>query len=215
MGLLDSTVTLSGRLVQLRPVSRDDYAALFRWRSSLETVHMLNFRRRIVPFEEFVRDLEALLPNAILLLVREARGGRPIGYALAHSLNPWDGWLSVGLYVEPPYRLKGHGGEAALLCTDALFHWFPLKKILTEVYDFAQPLLRMVRAMGFEEGGYLPDHFWLEDRSWGLHQMVLTRERWERQREHFAAILTVQRQYEELSTVRPDGGGAAHERGEL
>ncbi len=209
MGFLDPAVTVSGYLVNLRPIGRDDYATLFRWRSSLETVHMLNFRRKIATFEEFVRELEGMLANAILLLIREAKGGRPIGYALAHSINPWDGWLGVGMYVEPEYRLKGHGGEAALLCIAALFRWFPLKRIMTEVYEFAEPLLRMVRAMGFEEAGYYPDHYWHDDRSWGLRQMVLTRERWEKQREHFEAILTVQRQYEKLSRLHSGGGGEA------
>ncbi len=69
MGALDHAVTLSGRLVRLRPISRDDYPALFGWRSSLETVHMLNFRRRVGTYEEFVRELAPnqrlaqLIPN--------------------------------------------------------------------------------------------------------------------------------------------------------
>ncbi len=207
--MLEGTVTLKGRLVSLRPISREDYPTLFRWRSSLDTVHMLNFRRRIATFEEFVRDLEQLLPNAFLLLVRDARSGRPIGYSLAYNINPWDGWLCVGIYVEPQYRLKGHGGEASLLCIDALFRWFPIRKVLTEVYEFAEPLLRTVQAMGFEQAGYLPDHYWHEDRSWGLYTMVLTRERWQKQREHFEAILAVQQQYEELSRARAGGRRAA------
>ncbi|OGO48289.1 MAG: hypothetical protein A2W34_06680 [Chloroflexi bacterium RBG_16_64_32] len=66
-------------------------------------------------------------------------------------------------------------------------------------------MLLMLQAMGFEQQGYLRDHYWHEDRFWGLHNMVLTRERWQRQREHFAAILDVQRQYEELARTHPDG----------
>jgi len=164
---------------------------------------MLNFRRKLATYEQFVAELEPTLAQAILLLIRETSSGTPIGYALAHSLNPWDGWLAVGMYVEPEYRLKGHAGEAALLCIDALFRWFPVRKVMTEVYEFAEPLMRMVQAMGFEEAGHLPDHYWHEDRFWGLRYMVLTRERWQRQREHFVAILTVQRQYEQLSRMRP------------
>ncbi|MDO8614322.1 MAG: GNAT family protein [Dehalococcoidia bacterium] len=205
MGFLDPTVTLSGRLVTLRPICRDDYPILFRWRSSFETVHMLNFRRRIATFEEFVRDLEGLLPNAMFLLVREARHGVPIGYALAHGINPWDGWLAVGIYVEPEYRLRGHGGEAALLCADFLFRAFPLRKVMTEVYEFAQPLLRMVQAMGFEQFAYLADHYWHEDRWWGLYQMALTRERWNQYKERFADIIDVQRRYEAMTPVAGDG----------
>ncbi len=57
MGILDQTVTLSGRLVSLRPIGREDYPTLFRWRSSLEIVHMLNFRRNIATYEQFVAIL--------------------------------------------------------------------------------------------------------------------------------------------------------------
>ncbi len=121
MSLLDSTVTISGRLVRLRPIGREDYPTLFRWRSSLADIHVLNFRRSIPTYEQFVAELEPMLAQSILLLVRKATSGDPIGYALAYRIDPWDGWMTVGLYVEPEYRLKGHGGEAALLCIDALF----------------------------------------------------------------------------------------------
>jgi RimJ/RimL family protein N-acetyltransferase len=177
---------------------------LFGWRSSFDTVHMLNFRRRVATYEEFVRELEGVLGAGMLLLVEEAKGSRPIGYVVAHAMNPWDGWMSVGMYVEPGYRYRGHGGEAALLCVDALFRLFPLRKVQTEVYEFAEPLLRMVRAMGFEEAGYLRDHYWHEGRMWGLYHMVLYRERWEEVRERFAGIVEVQRRYDELTGA---GGG--------
>jgi RimJ/RimL family protein N-acetyltransferase len=152
-----------------------------------------------------VAELEAMLAQSILLLIRKATSGAPIGYALTYNMNPWDGWTSVGIYVEPEYRLRGHGGEASLLCIDGLFRWFPLRKIHTEIYEFAESVLQMLQAMGFEQQGYLPDHYWHEDRSWGLYNMVLTRERWQKQREHYATILTVQRQYEELERTHPDG----------
>lgn len=73
MGALDHAVTLSGRLVRLRPISRDDYPALFGWRSSLETVHMLNFRRRVATYEEFVRELEGVLAGACCCWWRRRR----------------------------------------------------------------------------------------------------------------------------------------------
>ena len=203
--MLDQTVTLAGRLVSLRPIGREDYPTLFRWRSSLEIVHMLNFRRNIPTYEQFVAELEPMLAQSVLLLIRKATSGVPIGYALTYQMNPWDGWTGVGIYVEPEYRLRGHGGEASLLCIDALFRWFPLRKIHTEIYEFAEPVLQMLESMGFEQQGYFPDHYWHDDRSWGLYNMVLTRERWERRREHFAAILTVQQQYEELERTHPDG----------
>lgn len=202
--MLADIATVSGRLVTLRPINREDYPALFRWRSSLETVHMLNFRRRIATFEEFVRDLESLLPNAMLMLVQSKHDGAPIGYALAHTLNPWDGWLGVGLYVVPEYRYRGHGAEAAICALDAIFSWFPVRKVMTEIYSFASPLLQMARAMGFEEAGVVREVYWYKDRYWDAHYMWLTRERWAEGREHLLAIADVQRAYHD----RANGGEA-------
>jgi RimJ/RimL family protein N-acetyltransferase len=192
MGLLDSTTTIQGRLVSLRPISREDYPTLFRWRSSFESVHWLNFRRRIGPFEEFVRELEAMLPNSVLLLIRRASSGDPIGYALGYNINPWDGYMGATMYLEDRFQKRGFGGEAALLWTDFLFRTFPLKKITAEIYEFAEPTLSIVQAMGADEVGFMPEHFWHEDRYWGVHFMVLRREVWEKRRWDFAGIIGLQ-----------------------
>ncbi len=152
---------------------------------------MLNFRRRIGTYEEFIREQEAMLPNVILHIVETRPGQQAIGYVLAHSISPWDGWLAADMYVEPNRRLTGHGAEAALLGIDFLFRIYPLRKIVTEVYDFAEPIRRMLISMGFEEAGYLPDHFWYEDRWWGLRQMILARARWVSARELFGDLVFV------------------------
>lgn len=194
---LDSVATLTGRLVTMRPVSRDDYPTLFRWRSSFDVPHYMNFRRRVASYEEFVREIELLLPNAILLLIRKKSNLEPIGYALAHTIDPWDGWAAGGVHVDEQYRLRGPGGEAGLLFVDFLFRMFPIRKLLTEIYDFADRVLKMANAMGFEEVGYVPEHFWYDDRLWGVHQMVLARDVWNERRERFADIVEVQRQFHE------------------
>jgi RimJ/RimL family protein N-acetyltransferase len=206
MGVLDSTVTLSGRLVTLRPISREDYPTLFRWRSSFETVHYLNFRRRIATFEEFVRDLEMMLAaGGMLMLVRGKQSGAPIGYALAHTVNAWDGWMSWGVHVDERHRLRGPGGEASLLWVDFLFRTFPIRKLTTEVYEFAERILQMAEGMGFEKVGFIPDHFWWQDRNWGVYHLSLTRERWNEYREDFGEILHIQRRVEELVAFSADG----------
>jgi RimJ/RimL family protein N-acetyltransferase len=198
---LDRVETISGRLVSLRPTSREDYPALFRWRSSFDTVHVLNFRRKITPFEEFAREIETMANNGILLMIVDRQSGAEIGYAAATGVNQWDRWASVGMYVEPAYRNRGHGGEAALLAVEAFFKIYPLDKITTEIYEFGDSLLMMTRAMGFEEAGCMPDHYWYGDRRWALYHMVLTRDRWLTTRERFLDLISVQRAYDELGAV--------------
>jgi RimJ/RimL family protein N-acetyltransferase len=216
-GLLDAVSTIHGRLVSLRPISREDYPTLFRWRSSFgqaaarpgDSVHWLNFRRRIGPFEEFVRELEAMLPNCILLLVRRAQTGDAIGYALGYNIDPWDGSMGVTMYLEDRFQKRGYGGEASLLWADFLFRTFPLRKLTAEIYEFAEPTLAIVQAMGAEEVGFMPEHFWHESRYWGVHFMVLRREVWEKRRWDFAAIIGLEAHsdgaLESVAHVRPDG----------
>lgn len=192
-------VSIQGRLVKLRPVSRSDYPVVFGWRSETDTVHMLNFRRRTAPFEEFIAEIEQLLQTSEMLLVVDNSTGHAIGYALVYSIDTWDAWAWVGMYLDKEHRFKGHGGEAALLSVEWVFRWFPVRKIFTEVYDFGEHQLRLVKTMGFDEEGYHPDHFWFGDRFWGVYRMALTRDRWMDRRETFASILDVQQEFERLT----------------
>jgi RimJ/RimL family protein N-acetyltransferase len=196
--------TITGRLVTIGPPSADDLPALFRWRSSIETVNMLNFRRRIATYEEFLREFERLLPETMLMMIREGKSGQPVGFGLVYHIDPWDGWLFVGMHIEPALHYQGHGGEALLLGVDALFKWFPVRKIYTEVYEFAGPLLQALHTMGFEEVGYQPDHFWYDDRFWGIYRLQLRREAWGERREDYAGIVDVQQRF---AGIAGDGSG--------
>jgi RimJ/RimL family protein N-acetyltransferase len=202
-GILDQVATISGRLVTLRPISREDYSTLFKWRSNFDEVHALNFRRRFSHWEEFTAEMDSWLPSVTLFLVSARRDGHPIGFVLAHSVNPWDGWMTVAIYIEESYRPTGYGGDAALLCLDALFRTYPIRKIMTEIYEFAGSQLNLARAIGFEEAGFMPEHYWKDDRHWGLHYMVLTRDAWLTTRERLEDMIAVQQQFDHL--VRANG----------
>lgn len=209
---VDPVATLTGRLVTMRPVSRDDYPVLFRWRSSFDVPHYMNLRRRVASYEEFVRELESLLPNAILLLIRKKSNLEPIGYALAQNINPWDGWCVAAVHVDESQRLRGPGGEASLLFADFLFRTFPLRRLMTEVYEFADRVFHMAQAMGFEQVGFIPEHFWYQDRLWGVRQLILTRDSWNERRERFADIVEVQREFHEQTVDNANGNESALDR---
>jgi RimJ/RimL family protein N-acetyltransferase len=194
MAILGHVATVTGRWVSLRPAGHEDYPAIFRWRSSTD-VNLLNYGRRVASYEEFVLEIERLIQSSVFLVVRENKLGRPIGFVLGYNLNQWDGWAFVGAYVEEPYRLRGHGGEATLLGIDFAFRRFPLRMIYTEIYEFAQPLLRLCEATGFQQVGFQPEHFWHGDRFWGLYRMSLTRDAWTKHRDRFADIIDIQERF--------------------
>lgn len=131
--------------------------------------------------------------------------GEPIGYTLAYPVNAWDGWVTAGVHLEERYRLRGHGGELALLWADFLFRVFPVNKIMTEVYEFSERNLQLTKGMGFEQTAFIADHFWWEGHRWGVHHMTLTRERWKEYRQDFAGIIDMRRQYELATELSFDG----------
>lgn len=208
MALLDHVSTVTGQWVSLRPAGHADYPTIFRWRSSAD-VNLLNFSRRVASYEEFVLEIERLMQSSVLFIVKENKLGRPIGFVLGYSLNQWDGWMFVAAYVEEPFRLRGHGGEASLLGIDFAFRHFPLRMIYTEIYEFAQPVLRLCEATGFEQVGFQPEHFWHDDQFWGLYRMSLTRDAWEKHRERFADIIDIQERFalrQDLAGIRSRDG---------
>lgn len=75
------------------------------------------------------------------------------------------------------------------------------RRITTEIYEFATATLGIVRAMGAEEAGFIPEHFWHEDRYWGVRVMVLTRENWTRYRGGFVDVIDVERRFDARSAA--------------
>ncbi len=208
MSHLDYVSTITGRWVSLRPAGHEDYPTLFRWRSSTD-VNLLNYSRRVASYEEFVLEIERLIQSSVLFIVKENKLGRPIGFVLGYHLNQWDGWAFVGAYVEEPYRYRGHGGEATLLGLDYAFRHFPLRMIYTEIYEFAQPLLSLCQATGFEQVGYQPEHFWHEDRYWGLYRMCLTRDAWTKHRDRFSDVIDIQERFAQREAAGARNGEKA------
>lgn len=190
-----AVTSVSGHLVVLRPISREDYPTIFQWRSSFDTIHALNFRRKISSYEEFIRDFETFLPSAILLVVETKTTRQRIGFALAHNLDQWNGHMSVALFVEEAFRRRGHAGEAALLCIDGLFRLFPIRKIYTEAYAFSEDAYRLLSALGFSEAGRMKEHYWYETQFWDLILMELTRDDWKQRREQIADLISIQHSY--------------------
>ncbi|MEX0683483.1 MAG: GNAT family protein [Dehalococcoidia bacterium] len=188
-GSLDHVTTIRGRFVELRPISREDYPTLFRWRSSFSTIHALNFRRSVSTYEEFVRELEQMLPNVILLLIRDRKTAAPIGYTLGYNIQPWDRYMGGSIFIEPGRRMRVYGGEALVHSIDFFFSLFPINKIVVEPYEFATTLRAMLERMGFEECGVYTDHYWHDGKSWALHVMALHRERWGIERERYLSLI--------------------------
>ena len=194
-------VATRGQWVSLRPVRKDDYPAFFAWRTAPD-VYILNFPKYVASHEDFESELTKLVRSSVALVVEDNQLRIPIGFTMGYQLNQWDGWMFVGAYVEPEFRRRGHGGEASSLAMDFMFRLLPLRMVYAEIYDFSTDALGICQAMGFEEVGYQPEHYWRGDQFWGLHRLMLTRERWAAHRERFFDILDVQEDMRESDLSR-------------
>jgi RimJ/RimL family protein N-acetyltransferase len=188
-GFLDQVTTIKGRFVELRPVSGEDFPTLYRWRSSFDHIHYLNFRRTVGSYESFVRDVEAILPTSLFLLIRDCRTKEPIGYAIGYNINSWDRYMGASIFIEPSRRLRVYGGEAMVRALDFAFSVYPLDRVIVETYEFATQLGEMLDRMGFEEVGMIGSHFWWNGRKWGLQTREMTREQWEDARRRFLSLI--------------------------
>jgi len=93
------------------------------------------------------------------------------------------------------------------LWADFLFKAFPLRRLTAEIYEFAAPTLALAQAMGAEQVGFMPEHFWHEDRHWGVHFMMLTREAWAARRRDFTGVLDLQMRFDTVEPVVQANGG--------
>lgn len=191
---LHAVTSLAGKWVRLRPVSKVDYPRLFQWRSDSEMVHVWNMSRRLASFEEFSTWLDQTLLTSSVYVVVDTTSDEPVGYAQTYNPSPWDQWVYVGFYLVPPFRGRPHFLEAAELSLDALFRWFPVRKVYAEVYEFAENIDAILRAMGFVEEGFTPNHFWHEGRYWGLWRFALYGDNWPETRQLIRGLLQVREQ---------------------
>src|SRR5688572_14914909 len=81
---LDESLTnirsIKGRAVALRPINRPDFPTLYNWRSQLAIVPTWSTQyRRIVRFEEFVTEADAMLRDAIAMMALDLETGQPAG----------------------------------------------------------------------------------------------------------------------------------------
>ncbi len=189
--ILDGTeiASLVGPRVLLRPISREDYPLLFKWRSDTTSLHLWSTHRRVLSFEQFASGLEQLLQECVFFLVVERLAGRAVGFVHTYGASPEDGFAHFLLYADESVRGTGLVVEASILFGDYLFKFFALRKLYAEVYEFNQPSIDALESAGFTHEGTLKAHLWYLDRYWHMYQYALYRSDWERLRDRMLPIV--------------------------
>ncbi|MEX2225007.1 MAG: GNAT family protein [Dehalococcoidia bacterium] len=185
--------SLFSRRVVMRPISRDDYPLLFKWRSDVSSLHLWSTHRRVISFEQFAGGLEQLLQEVVFFLILDRTSRRPIGFVHTYGASPEDGFVHFLLYADPSVRGTGITVEGSMLFGDYLFKFFAIRKLYAEVYQFNQASIDALESAGFSREGTLREHIWYLDRYWDLYQYALYRSDWEQLRTRMRKVIDGER----------------------
>jgi RimJ/RimL family protein N-acetyltransferase len=186
-----TAISLEGRHVRLRPITRADYGFLWECRCHPDILYLWMSGRTLPSFEQYVYELETAMAGTILtMLVVETRTNpHPVGFVFAYEHNVYDRNVFWSVAVHPAYTNVGWGAEASLLFLDYLFAFFDLRKVSSEVYAFNEHSLRLLLRMGAHEEGRFLGHRYYQGAYHDVVRLAATRADWERARIKLTAIL--------------------------
>jgi len=168
--------TLTGKQVTLRPITRDDYKHIFKWQTDTRQLHLWWADRDILPFEEFVTDLERRLRRFIhtIFIIESINDKKPAGMVYSYNTSMLDRYTYLCVYLSPEYIRKSMGPEAGKLFANYLFQYYGFRKIYAEIISYNQGSLRLARWNGFVQEGCLKDYRWFGNCYWDLHILAIS-----------------------------------------
>lgn len=172
-------VFLSGRLVNLRPLSKSDVPHLTRWINDPEVrIFVLgHFPMTEMQEEEWVSKLGKDERNIVFLI--ETKEGVPIGVMGIHEIRWIDRTATTGAMIgEKEYWGKGFGTDAKMTLLKYAFDTLNLHKIRSRVYDFNERSARYSLRCGYKEEGRLKKDVFKLGRYCDLILLAVFRDDW-------------------------------------
>ena len=173
---------IGGRWVYLRPYHDSDFPYFYSWRMDVREHGIWNSKVAGTK-EEYAEEIARMCARSIVLSVIDRTSAEPIGLAQAYDFSLEHGWTSCLGYIEPGYRVRAHGAEAAMLFAEYLFNSYPIRKLYADVLEFNETVLRTLQSVGFVVEGRRTEHGLFQGKYWDLYHLALTRSRWNEVRE--------------------------------
>jgi len=166
---------IEGKLVNLRPLIREDLALIDSWNRDAESIGIFNFfgYRTIHKVERDFNETGCLTPDFGRFMVVH-KNGTAIGDVSYHSENYGPASTcrayNIGISLIPGERGKGYGVEAQRLLTDYLFQHSLVERIeaSTDIENLGEQ--RALQKAGFTREGVLR-HTQFRAGAW--HDLVL------------------------------------------
>lgn len=168
-------LSLMGRRVRLRPMTKEDLPLLFQWRNDTSSLFLWSSQGRLLSLPMLIQEIEADEAGGDIRLIIENTRGEVIGLVFTRGCSQLNRHCYIGLYLTPEERGCGYGAEAGALFLWYLFTYLGMEKVYATVYEFNSFSRRLIEKAGFCLEGTFPQHHWWRDRLWTLHQFALYR----------------------------------------
>lgn len=137
-----------------------------------------------------------MIRSTATLIIDNARTSESIGFVQLYDINLMDGWAHFMVYIEEPYRKRGHGAEAVMCFLDYAFSYLNIRKIYAEINGYNEAVRTILLRNGFVEEGRLRAHVYWNGRFWDFYNLALYREGWTEIKARTRLQLIVQRDLE-------------------
>ena len=174
---------LRGKLVNLRPVEREDLKKLQQLERNVDLVILAQGHWAPESLAHWERHFDkGLERDEVNWFVIEA-GGKVIGSTGLHHIERRDGTAAVGISIlDPEYLGRGYGRDALMLLLDWAFRIENYRRIWLDTLATNERAIRSYRACGFVEEGRWREHYYHNGAYVDAVSMGLLRSEWEAQR---------------------------------
>ena len=166
---------MSGRFVQLRPITPADYGPLYKIAISEEVNLRWRFRGIVPSFEAFSNAFRPADVTAQFAITTR-QNDEAQGLVVAYNTDPRDTHTYVGTFVSPKLAGTGLGVEATSLFATYLFMTWPFRKVYFEVIEYNLSSFKMALHDLFRVEGHLVDHLYYRGQFWDMLVLALYRE---------------------------------------
>src|SRR5438309_7740080 len=175
------TALLSGTLVVLRALEREDLTNLHKWQNDEEIMRLArSFPDHVISKEaleaEFARELKGEDTGRRVYIIEEKSSRKPVGWATIriHQFQRRMTGADVGLALgERTAWNKGYGTETARLLLDEVFRQLNLHRAEWWTYAENDVSVQLAKKLGFKEEGLLLAAFFVDKSYYEVVVVVL------------------------------------------
>lgn len=161
---LPTPPSLVGKNVFLRPATAEDVANTYHWFLQSDPAMQSS---RPHPFQTPAEASEAYKKkersaDEQLFVIVGVKENKPVGIIRFFNMNNLNRSAELGLLMDPDYRRKGYGTEAARILTLWLFRTRDLNKVYANTSSLNKSAVGMLEKAGFKRDGILRHHYYYD-----------------------------------------------------